>query len=129
MAPGNRAGLLSLADREFRHLTEGRQTAPSTTKFMPIKVNAAKFDTAWDRKRGAAVRLTSVLLREDDTALERRVCESDRSVKTYADAADWLQRESASMRKTARLLDTVVSRLSVVLERCQSRAGGLSEGA
>ena len=34
------------------------------------------------------MRLTAVLLREDDSGLERRVCESERSVKTYSAAAD-----------------------------------------
>jgi len=36
----------------------------------------------------------AVLLHEDDAALEQRVCENERSVKVYTDAADWLQRES-----------------------------------
>jgi hypothetical protein len=129
MPPGDRVRLLSLAAREFRHLTEERPPTPSDRKFKPMKLNAAKFDTSWDRKRGAAVRLTSVLLCEDDSTLERRVCENERSTKTYTDAADWLQRESAYLRKTARLLETAVSRLSVVLERCRSRAPDAAEGA
>lgn len=66
-----------------------------------MKLKAAKFDPSWDRKHGAAVRLTSVLLREDDTALERRVCENERSVRVYSDAADWLHRESIYLRKVA----------------------------
>ena len=66
------------------------------------------------------MRLTGVLLREDDSTLEWRVCESERSAKTYADAADWLQRESAYLRKIARLLDTAGGRLTAVLVRCQS---------
>jgi hypothetical protein len=79
-------------------------------RFKPIKLNAARFDSGWDRKRGAAVRLTAVLLREDDMTLERRVCENDRSAKTYAEAVTWLQRESAHLRKVARLLDTAGGR-------------------
>ena len=82
----------------------------------------AKFDSAWDRKRGAAVRLTAVLLGEDDAALEQRVCENERATKVYADAADWLQRESAYLRKVARMLDTAGGRISAVLGRCQGSA-------
>jgi hypothetical protein len=66
--------LLKLADREFRRLTESQPAEPSTRKFKPIRLNAARFDESWDSKRGVAVRLTSVLLREDDSALEQRVC-------------------------------------------------------
>jgi hypothetical protein len=46
----------------------------------------------------ALLGLTAVLLREDDTTLQRRVCENDKTVKTYATAADWLARESAYLR-------------------------------
>jgi|SRR6185437_15686884 len=124
MPPGNPARLFKLADREFRQLTEDRQPPqPSTRKFKPIKLNASRFDNAWDRKRGAAVRLTAVLLREDDVTLQQRVCENERSAKTYSDAADWLQRESAYLRKIARLLDTAGGRLSVVLTRCSESTG------
>ncbi|MGA7540438.1 MAG: hypothetical protein WBW93_16905 [Steroidobacteraceae bacterium] len=87
-----------------------------------MKLNAAKFDAGWGRKRGAAVRLTAVLLREDDAALERRVCENERSTKVYADAADWLARESAYLRKVARMLDTAGGRIGVVLGRCRGSA-------
>ncbi len=103
-------------------LTEERKTPPpANRKFKPIKLNAARFDSGWDRKRGAAVRLTAVLLREDDAALQQRVCENERTAKTYADAADWLQRESAYLRKIARLLDTAGG-LLVVLTRCNDSA-------
>ena len=119
MSPGNPSRLLKLADREFRQLT-GKPVAPvPSRKFKPMRLNAARFDSAWDRKRGAAVRLTAVLLGEDDAALEQRVCGNERSVKVYSDAADWLQRESAYLRKVARLLDTAGGRLTSVLCRCQ----------
>lgn len=122
MSPGHRARLLTLADREFRQLT-GKPAAPVPgRKFKAIRVNAARFDSAWDRKRGAAVRLTAVLLGEDDGALQQRVCADERSVKVYADAADWLQRESAYLRKVARLLDTAGGRLISVLDRCRESA-------
>jgi hypothetical protein len=120
MPPGNPIHLLKLADREFRQLTEERPPPSSTRRFKPIRLNATRFDQSWDRKRGAAVRLTAVLLQEDDAALQRRVCENDKTVKTYASAADWLARESAYLRKMARLLDTAGGRLSSVLGRCQS---------
>ena len=71
------------------------------------------------------MRLTAVLLREDDSALGRRVCENEKTVKTYATAAEWLQRESAYLRKVARLVDTAGGRLSVVLGRCEP---GISQG-
>src|SRR5437660_12912793 len=117
MSPGNRVQLLALANREFRQLTNARPKPEPNRKFKPIKLNPARFDQSWDRKRGAAVRLTSVLLRHDDVTLEGRVCESEKTAKTYADAAEWLQRESAYLRKVARLLETASGRLSVVLTR------------
>ena len=120
MSPGNAVRLLKLAEREHKQLTQERPTPKPARRFKPIKLNAARFDSGWDRKRGAAVRLTSVLLREDDTTLQARVCADQRSVKTYADAANWLQRESAYLRKIARLLDTAGGRLVSVLARCQA---------
>lgn len=50
------------------------------------------------------------------------MCESERSVKMYSAAADWLQRESAYLRKVARLLDTAGGRLTSVLGRCRAPA-------
>lgn len=122
MPTGNPARLLKLADRQFQHLTGKPPAAPPNRKFKAIRLNPGKFDASWDRKRGAAVRLTAVLLGEDDTALERRICESERSVRTYTDAADWLQRESAYLRKVARLLDTAGTRVVTVLGRCKGNA-------
>jgi len=126
MSPGNRVRLLALADREFRQLANTKPKPEPNRKFKPIKLNPARFDTAWDRKRGAAVRMTSVLLRHDDIELESRVCESAKSAKTYAEAADWLQRESEYLRKVARLLEMASGRLSVVLTRCQADVAGAS---
>jgi hypothetical protein len=118
MPPGNPTHLLKLADREFRQLTEERPRPISSRRFKPMKLNATRFDQSWDRKRGAAVRLTAVLLQEDDAALQRRVCENDKTVRTYTTAADWLALESAYLRKVARLLDTAGGPLSTVLGRC-----------
>ncbi len=50
---------------------------------------------------------------------ERRVCGDERSRKPYTAAAAWLQRESAYLRKVARLLDTAGGRLTSVLGRCR----------
>lgn len=84
----NRVQLLALADREYRRLKNKPSTCPpAPRKFKAIQLNLAKFDSAWDRKRGAAVRLLEVLLQEDDATMERRVCESEHSAKTYAEAA------------------------------------------
>ena len=122
MPPGNPARLFKLADREFRQLTEDRSAAPpAPRRFKPVRLNAARFDQSWDRKRGSAARLMAVLLREDDAALHQRVCESERAAKTYADAADWLQRESVYLRKVSRLLDTAAGRVEAVLERCAAQ--------
>jgi hypothetical protein len=38
-----------------------------------MKLNATRFDQSWDRKRGAAARLTAVLFQEDDAADSRGV--------------------------------------------------------
>jgi hypothetical protein len=118
MPTGNPTHLLKLADREFKALTAVRPIPQPSRKFKPVKLNFARFDQSWDRKRGAAARLTAVVLREDDVTLERRVCESERSFKTYTSAADWLQPESAYLRKMARLLDVANQRLASVLMRC-----------
>ena len=121
MSPGHQVRLLTLAEREFRQLT-GKPPMPAPTrKFTPVRLNAARFDSKWDRRRGSAVRLTAVLLQDDDTALERRVCESALTAKTYSQAAAWLQRESAYLRKVARMLDLAGGRLASVLSRCTER--------
>lgn len=115
---GTRANLITLADREFRQVTGSKATPEPARKFKPIRLNLSRFDNSWDRKRGAAVRLMGVLLREDDSTLERRVCESDKSSRTYAEAAEWMQRESAYLRRIARLLDTAGNRVASVVSRC-----------
>jgi hypothetical protein len=118
MPPGNPVRLFKLAGREFHQLT-GKPAAPeSSRKFKPMRLDPEKFSGTWDRKRGSAARLMAVLLREDDAALERRVCEPDKTVRVYADAAEWLQRESAYLRKVARLLETAGTHVSAVLGRC-----------
>lgn len=120
MAPGN--SLLKLADREFSHLTDRPVTPTPSRRFKPRRLNPARFGPDWDRKRGAAVRLTAVILAEADTDLEQRCCSDDRTRKTYSAAADWLQREAAYLKKVSRLLDAAGGRLTAVLGRCQSSA-------
>jgi hypothetical protein len=52
-------------------------------------------------------------------------CARVKTVKTYATAADWLARESACLRKMARLLDTAGGRLSAVLTRCKAESASV----
>lgn len=111
MAIGNR--LFALAEREFK----ANRAAPMRTKFRGLKLNIGKFDESWDHKRGAAVRMMGVILREGDQSLYDRVSASDEAAKMYAGAADWLQREAILLRRTAGMLDTAASRLAAVLER------------
>jgi hypothetical protein len=82
MSVANRSRLLSLANQEFRRTAEGGHAVPVPRKFKGLQLNLTKYDDNWDRKRGAAVRLTAVLLRDDDSALERRACENERTAKT-----------------------------------------------
>jgi hypothetical protein len=119
MPSGNPTRLLTLAEREYRDILSTQPAPARTRRFKALRLNAARFDRPWDRKRGAVVRLMSVLLREDDSALERRVCQSDQTAKDYAGAAQLLRRESAHLRKVARLLDTAGDRLVTVLDRCR----------
>jgi len=66
MPTGNPTHLLTLASKAFQKLTETRATPEPSRKpkpFRPIRLNPARLDESWDRKRGAAVRLTAVLLR------------------------------------------------------------------
>ncbi len=117
MSPGTRARLLSLADQEFRALTERPGDQPAPRRFKALKLNIAKVDTAWDHKRGSAVRLASVLRRHDDAALAQRVMENDQVARTYESSVDLLRREAAYLRKVARLLDLAGGRLTAVLQR------------
>ena len=68
------------------------------------------------------MRLAAVLLRDDDKAMEHRVCADERTATMYADASTWLKRESEYLRKTARVFDKTVQRVNVVLERCRFQA-------
>jgi hypothetical protein len=122
MSPGHPTRLLKLVDREFRELTDDPRKTLPPPQFKALKLNPARFDRTWDRKRGSAVRLMAVVLRAGHEALARRVCENEQTAKTYAGAAEWLQRESAHLRKIARLLDTAGGRLAAVVNRCGDSA-------
>lgn len=52
--------LLKLADREFRELTGKPAVPEASRRFRPVKIHPEKYDSAWDRKRGAAVGLTAI---------------------------------------------------------------------
>jgi hypothetical protein len=51
------------------------------------------------------VRLTAVLLQEDDATLQRRVCENDKTVRTYTTAAGWPGTAKAFERAIAKEVD------------------------
>lgn len=67
------------------------------------------------------MRLAGLLLNQDDAALTQRICESERSARTYASGVELLRREGVYPRKVARMLETASSRLSVVLDRCAEK--------
>jgi hypothetical protein len=114
MAIGNR--LFALAEREFK----ANRSTPVRQKFRGMNLNIGKYDESWDHKRGAAVRMMGVILRDNDQALFERVSANEQAAKTYADAASWLRREANVLRKTASMLDMAASRVNVVLERYES---------
>lgn len=120
MSPAHRIRLMALSEREFKR--EARTPAPiePQRKFKPIKVNLAKLDSTWDRKRGAAVRMMAVVLRDDDASLTERVT-SDGAA--YTEAASWLRRESTYLEKTSRMMNTAAARLAAALARARSAPG------
>jgi hypothetical protein len=104
--------LLSIAEREYK----GTRAKPAPKKFKALNLNPGRFDASWDRKRGSAVRLMSVVLREDDELLRRRVAASPESERTYQSAVAWFMREAEMLRKSANLLEVAAGRLSAVLD-------------
>ena len=115
MAIGNK--LFALAEREFKH----SRASPTQQRFRGLKFNIGKYDESYDRKRGAAVRMMGVVLRDDDKALYDRVAVSPQTAHTYSDAASWFRREAEYLRRTAHMLETAADRLSSVIERYQNR--------
>lgn len=113
------ARLLILAEREFRTLTNKPLEPPRPRRFKALKIRLEKFNAGWDRRRGSMVRLAGVLLRDDDAALERRVCESEQSARTYGRGVELLEREARYLRRVSHMLERAAGRLSVTLERCR----------
>jgi hypothetical protein len=81
MPQGNPVRLLSLADREFRQLTGKPVVVASGAKFKAMKLNPARLDKDWDRKRGAAVRLTRTILKTESSVAARSSGRSWRSCR------------------------------------------------
>ncbi len=88
MPPGKPVHLLKLVEREFRDLTGAPERIPPPPRLKALRINPARFDRTWDRKRGSAVRVMAVVLREDHEALTRSVCENAETAKSYASAAE-----------------------------------------
>ena len=115
--------LITLAEREFRNLTDKHPAPPRPQRFKAMRLRLDRFDASWGRKRLSAVRLAGLLLRDDDVALEALVCGNEQSTRTYTGGVALLQREAAYLRRASRMLETAAGRLSVVLERCQRTSG------
>ncbi len=62
MSTCNPAGLLFRSPIESSVSSAPKPARTSVQKFKAMKLNPARFDTAWDKKCGAAVRLTAALL-------------------------------------------------------------------
>jgi hypothetical protein len=118
MSTVNRSRLLALSDKEFRREVAAPEPRPARSNFRPVRLNINKYDSAFDRKRGAAARMMAVLLRESDAQLTDRVCESAATCRTYGGAQAWLQGEARYLRKLAGNMDSAAGRLGVVLQRC-----------
>lgn len=129
MPYANRTRLMKLADSEFRRGSDQPVEPTGRATFKGWRLNIAKYDEGWDRRRGSAMRLTGVLLNEDSEALQERVCADESSTNTYQSAADWLAKEAAQLRKAAKMHETVSKRLRAVLERCRAMRTPAEGGA
>jgi hypothetical protein len=109
---------MALSEREFK----AKRGSPAKRAFRALNINLSKFDESWDRHRGAAVRMMSVVLRDDEAQLSQRVCADEQSVKTYRDAINWFRNEAEQLRRTAKLLDTAAGRVRTVWDRCKPAA-------
>lgn len=118
MSTVNRLRLLALSDREFSREHQAPAPAPRNRKFRAVRLSLSKYDSSWDRRRGAAARLMAVLLREGDEELTERVCQDAKICSTYRGAVEWLTGEARLLRKHVERMETAASRLSVVLQRC-----------
>src|ERR1700733_13231485 len=79
-AIGTRARLLAVTSREFEGPAgEGSAPTSSIRSFEPARRKGEAFGRARDAKRGPALRLAAVLLKDDGQAMERRVCSDERT--------------------------------------------------
>ena len=123
MPASNFTRLQSLSDREYRNLSTSKpEQVEGPRSFKPRKLSLDRYDRRWDRKRGSAIRLTGVLLRDTEEAMQQRVCASSATKKTYSSAAGWLTSEAELLRKTAKMHEMAVARLTTVLARCNGEA-------
>ncbi len=114
-----RISLAALSSREFRQRIQApAAAAPIADRFRGHRLKLGLYDQQWDKKRGTAIRLTTVLLTEDDQALQLRVCENLGAGRTYRQAIGWLEREAATLRRAAKMHETAAARLATVLQRC-----------
>lgn len=119
MPKSTRSTLNAIANREFARIGGQSPTIPTESRFRGRRVKLAKFGPHWDARRGTAIRLTSVLLTEDDQELQRRVCEDQSAARTYSSAAALLSQEAAHLRRVTEMHETAAARLTAVLARCQ----------
>ena len=122
MTISNRSRLVALSEKLFRSEYRAKRAAPAKRRFKPMNVSLAKYDDAWDRRRGAAVRMSAVLLRDGYDALVGRIGDDPASVRTFADVAQWLAREADMLRRTARLHEIAASRVGAILTKRVSGA-------
>jgi hypothetical protein len=115
--PGKIGRLLALSDAEFSRRRK-QPTKLKTFKARPIDVRT--FDRAWERYRGAAVRVMAVVLREDSDSLYAKVTSDAKTMATFTDAIGWLQKEAELLRKTAERHELAASRLKSTI--CRYRA-------
>ena len=115
--PGKIGRLLALSDAEFGRR---RKAPPQRKTFKGRPIDLAKFDRAWERYRGAAVRVMAVVLREDSESLFTKVTSDAKTMATFTDAVGWLQKEAELLRKMAERHELAASRLKSTI--CRYRA-------
>lgn len=57
----NRSALFHISNREFARIGGQLAVVPAAAKFRGKRLNLSKYDAQWDRRRGTAIWLTSVL--------------------------------------------------------------------
>lgn len=105
--------LMSLSDAEYTR----KRTTPTRQRFKPVKVDLLKLNPEWDRERGAAARMTAVILGHDSDSLLQTVSADAETAATFADAVAWLEKEARTLRKIAGRHEVAVTRLTSALCR------------